>query len=261
MANEEPSRTVMIQMGHAVRWSHLWCLALIPIMGVSVCIADVTEHSSSTVVLLIPLFTLILGFAGFIAVGMAIEAKSKWYFRVVFTIRWTEPKGAWGALRRLECGKTGIAAWLWRDVRVGLIASGIWLLLWLPQWLLSWVEPSVRALSLPWAVTVILLFGIGMAALFHLFRYLDAVTSPRTMGLGREWMGHLQGRPRRTLWPYEQIADVRFESVQVHEKQYRFMIVTPHKGHEVAFGLSDEVDVCEIASFLADKGVEVVEKT
>lgn len=101
------------------------------------------------------------------------------------------------------------------------------------------------------------LLTITIAGLLYLLSYVDVVTSRRTIGLGREWMGYLQGRPGRTLWPYEQVAGVRFESAPMREQECRFMIVTPHKGREVAFGLSDEVDVCEVAAFLADKGVEV----
>ena len=54
MESQEASRTVITYSGDT-RWSYLWVFSLLPVMGVSVWIADVTEHASSTIIQLIPL--------------------------------------------------------------------------------------------------------------------------------------------------------------------------------------------------------------
>ncbi len=130
MESQEASRTVITYSGDT-RWSYLWVFSLLPVMGVSVWIADVTEHASSTIIQLIPLIVFILGAVAWGAAGVVLQVRSRRYLRVVFTIPWTEPKSTWGSLMRLECRKKGIAAWLWPGLRVGLVVSGIFTVLWL----------------------------------------------------------------------------------------------------------------------------------
>jgi len=94
--------------------------------------------------------------------------------------------------------------------------------------------------------------------LFYTLDTLGIFFPSRTIGLDDQWMGFLRGRPYLALWPYDRIARVRFESLQVGQDKFRLMIASPRAGREVAFGLSNQVDVHQIIDFLTNKGVEVM---
>lgn len=123
------------------------------------------------------------------------------------------------------------------------------------------MDPSTYAIPFPWALALILFYGIGCAAFPHLGNFLDALFSSKTVGFDKEWMGYLRGQPGKALWRYGQIARVRLETMRTGEREFRLMIAVPHEGREVGFDLSNEVDVRQITGILAGNGVEVVNDT
>jgi hypothetical protein len=258
MANQLPSRNITIQSNDTVRWQRPFNRLFFGFIILILCINFATWNAPQ-IVHTVEGVVFLVGFIGLTAVAIVLGVKSMQHFRLVFTIHWTEPKGIRRVLTRRYYKQIGLAACLRWSVLWGLAVSGPLALIWLLSWGTAQMDPTKRALSSPWALAFILLPGIGFAALPFLGNFLDAVFSAKTIGLDDEWMGYLQGRPGKALWRYEQIASVRFEPLRVGEREFRLMIVTPHEGQEVAFGLSDEMDVRQITDFLAGKGVSVSE--
>lgn len=259
MANRELTRKVRIPSPDAARWWRLWACAFAAFFVLNGCIAYATEDAPDGVRDVLAIVFL-LGYTGIIGGAFVLGVKLMQHFSLVFTVYWTQPKEIGPALIRLWYRQIGMVACLRASAFTGLVVSGPLALIWLIRWVSSKLDPTTYVIPLPWTLAYILFAGIGFAALPFLGNYLDMVFSSKTIGFDKEWMGYLHARPGRALWRYGQIAEVRFESLRVGEREFRLMVVTPREGHEVAFGLSDEVNEGQIAGILADKGVEVVEE-
>lgn len=258
MTNREPSRKIAVQSEDGVRWQRALSRILLAFIILHLC-ALLATRNAPPVVHTIQGLVFILGLVGLIGVAIVLCMKSTQHFRLVFTIHWTQPKEVTLALTRLWYKQIGMLAYLRSSALAVLVVSGPLALIWLLDWGTAQLDPSKHARSFPWALAVILLLGIGFAALPYLGSFLDALFSSKTIGFDKEWMGYLHGRPGKALWRYDRIASVRFEWLRVKEREFRLMIVSPREGREVTFGLPDEVDIRQIAGILADKGVEVAE--
>ncbi len=257
MAKREPTRNVIFRPKEADRRERPWTIAFFAFLILYVCVTFALDDGSPVIVHGIWGAVFVLGFVGFIGIGIVRGLKSRQCFRLVFTIYWTEPKNVRRALARRERKKMGLAAYVWPSVRVGLIFSCLLTLSCLGSWWTSKMDPSKHAIPFPWALAYILLGGIILGASPQVAELLDVLYSSRTIGFDSRWMGYLHGRPYISLWPYERVARVRFEPLDVGDQQFRLMVVSPREGREAEFGLSEEVDVRQVAAFLADKGVEV----
>jgi hypothetical protein len=261
MANQPPSRNITIRSEEIVRREHSFNRIFLGFIILILCINFATWNAPP-IVHTVEGLVFLVGFIGLITAALVLGLKWRrlmQHFQLVFVIHWTEPKEVRFALTKLWYKERGIAASILPSVCLGLVASCLWALAWLFAWLTSKLDPSKHALPFPWALAVVVSLGAGFTALPFAGNFLDALLSSKTIGFDDEWMGYLQGQPGKALWRYEQIASVRFEPLRVGEREFRLMIVTPHEGQEVAFGLSDEMDVRQITDFLAGKGVSVSE--
>jgi hypothetical protein len=257
MAKRERTRNVIFRPKEADRRERPWTIAFFAFLILYVCVTFALDDASPVIVPGIWGAVLVVGLAGFIGAGIVRDLKSRQRFRLVFTLYWTEPKKARRAFARQERKKMGLAAYFWPNICPALVLSCLLTLSCLGSWCTSRIDPSRHAIPLPWALVCILLGGITGGALPYLAEFLYILDSPETIGFDSRWMGYLKGRPYKTLWPYERIARIRFESLRTGEREFRLMLVSPREGREVAFALSEEVDVQRIAAFLGEKGVEV----
>jgi hypothetical protein len=256
MAQQELTRNVVFRPKEAERRERPWTIAFFAFLILNMCVIFALEHASPVVHGLWGV-VFVLGFVGFIGVATVRGLKSRQCFRLVFTIYWTEPKRVRRALARQERKDMGFVAYIRPSIRAAVIFSCFLTLICLASWWTSKVDPSKYAIPFPWCLVYILLGGIVLGTSPQIAELLDVLYSSKTIGFDSQWMGYLQGRPYETLWPYERIARIRFESLREGEQEFRLMVVSPREGREVAFGLSEELDVQRIAAFLAEKGVEV----
>jgi hypothetical protein len=256
MAKREPTRNVIFRPKEAERRERPWTIAFFAFLILYVCVTFTLDDASPVVAHGIWGVVLVVGLAGFIGTGIVRDLKSRQRCRLVFTIYWTQPKEAIRAFARQERKKMGLAHF-WPNICLALIFSCLLALSCLGSWWTSRVDPSKHAIPLPWALVCILFGGITGGAFPYLAELLYMLDPPETIGFDSQWMGYLKGRPYKSLWPYERIARIRLESLREGEREFRLMVVSLREGREVAFGLSEEVDVQRIAGFLAEKGVEV----
>lgn len=260
MTTQAPSREITIKSKDAVRWERPLNRALGGFLFLILCINFATWNAPPIVHTILGL-VFIGGFASLIGVAVVLGLKSNRFvqhYRLVFALHWTEPKRIKRYLARLEFREKSFHRFTKVMILFAVLNSFMIGLIWLLSWATSKLDPSKEPLSLARVGLLLATMGVGPSILGFVVYILSMLLSSRTIGLDDEWMGFVQGQPGQALWRYDQIATVLFKSVWIGEQEGGLMIVIPREGREVAFGLSDEVDVRRVANFLADKGVEVL---
>jgi hypothetical protein len=178
-----------------------------------------------------------------------------WKYDSSFAVKWREPQRFKWLLKKTEINEPGTVSFV---IKMTAIFFGVLTSLLFIAWLCGKADPANE----PPRLALLPLYSAGLSVLLTALGFVAAIVDgwfiPRTLVLARNWMGVIwEAQPR---WLYEQIANVRFETLPIRGEEFRVMIVTPRKGRESTLALSAKMDPEQIGTLLRSKGVEVVEK-